>query len=269
VKVEETWIHCQNATLYSELRIPDRVPARALLICHFMDANGYHGLKIYTQLADEACENGFVSLVFDYRGVGNSTGEFDYGDGEQLDVKCAFNFLASRPEVLPNDIFVVGHSLGAAVSLYALQNETRVKGLVLWSPPKNHDYNVKKFVARTRGKLGLYLFLFFSRIDRFINVSRIFRMEVFGIKLRLKEVRGKLMKLNEVEVISKVEGLPVLIVVGDADNIHGVDEAREVFSAAHDPKTLAVIDSADHSYSGKEEELVARTIAWMKKMGSQ
>lgn len=268
VKIEETLIQCENAKLYGELYVPDRLPAPAVLVCHFMDARGYHGLKIYSQLARAACENGFVSLVFDFRGVGRSTGKFDYGLGEQQDAKCALNYLASRLEVLPKSIFVVGHSLGAAVSLYAVQDETRVKGLVLWSPPKNHDYNVKKFIKRTRGRLGLYLFLLLSHVDRAVNVSNLFKMEVFGIRLRLKYIRGKLMKLNECEAISRLNRLPTLIVVGDADDIHGVDEAREVFSSAHDPKTLVIIESADHSYSGKEDELISETIQWMRKVDS-
>ena len=71
-------------------------------------------------------------------------------------------------------------------------------------------------------------FLLFSRIDRFVNVSKIFKLEVFGIKLRLRYVREKLMKLNEYEVIPNLK-MPVLIVVGDADNIHSVDEVRDVF----------------------------------------
>ena len=173
--------------------------------------------------------------------------------------------MASRPEVKSNSIFIVGHSLGAAVSLYAVQNEKRVRGLVLWSPPKNHDYNVKKFIARTRGKLGLYTFLVLSRIDRFFNVSKLFRLEVFGINLRLKEVREKLMKLNECDAISKLSGLPVLVVIGDSDVIHGEDEAREVYSSAHEPKMLLVIKSAGPTYEGKEEELVSKTMEWMEK----
>jgi pimeloyl-ACP methyl ester carboxylesterase len=229
-----------------------------------MDVRGYHGLKIYSMLAEKACQNGFVSLTFDFRGVGRSTGEFDYGIGEQEDVVCALDYLASRPEVEPRNIFIVGHSLGAAVSLYAIKNKS-VKGLVLWSPPKDHDYNVKKFIARTRGKTGLYLFLLLSRIDRFVNVSRLFRLEVFGINLRLKDVRMKLMKLNERETISNLHHMPVLIVIGDSDNIHGEDEAREVFASAHDPKGLVVIKSAGPTYEGKENELIFKTLEWMEK----
>ena len=267
MKTETAWIESENARLYAEIYIPNAVPALAVLICHGMNARGSQGLRIYTRLAEAACKEGFVALVFDFRGVGKSTGAFDYGIGEQQDIKCALNYLASRPEVIPNKIFVVGHSLGGAVSLYALQNETRVKGLVLWSTPKNHNYNVKKFIARTKGKLGLYMFLVLSRIDKIFNVSRLFTLEVYGIRLRQRYVREKLMKLNECEAASKLHSIPLLIVIGEKDIIVGVDEAEEIYRSASEPKTLQIIKSADHIFKGKEQELIAKTIDWIKKLG--
>lgn len=266
MKTETTLIACENTRLYAEIYIPDAVPAPVLLICHGMDARGAQGLRIYNLLAEAACKEGFVALVFDFRGVGKSTGSFDYGIGEQQDVKCALNYLASRPEVASNSIFVVGHSLGGAVSLYALQEETQVKGLVLWSTPKNHDYNVRKFIARTRGKLGLYAFLILSRIDKIFDVSRLFTLEVYGIRLRQRYVREKLMSLNECEAASKLHDLPLLIVTGEKDIIVGVDEAQEIYRAANEPKTLEIIESADHIYKRKEEELIARTMDWIEKL---
>ena len=265
LRVEEVWVQCGDAKLYGEIHVPDSFPAPGLVICHFMDARGFHGLKVYSMLAEKACEAGFVSVVFDFRGVGKSTGSFDYGVAEQQDVKCVLNFLAARPEVKRDDIFVVGHSLGAGVSLYAVQNDKRIKGLVLWSPPKNHDYNVKKFIRRTRGRTGLFAFLILSRLDGFVDVSRVFKMEAFGISLDPKEVRGKLMKLNEAEVISKLHGIPVLIVIGDSDSIHGEDEARAVFASANEPKELFVVKSAGPTYEGKEEELISKTLEWIEK----
>jgi alpha/beta superfamily hydrolase len=265
VKTEKTWIECNDARLYAELHTPDAVPAPALLICHGMDSQGFHFLKIYNYLAETACKNGFISLLFDFRGVGKSTGKFDYGIGEQQDVKHALNYLASRPEAQPNNIFIVGHSLGGATSLCALQNEKRVKGLVLWSTPKNHNYNVKKFIKNTRGRLSLYLFLIFSRIDKLIDVSKIFKLQVYGINLRPRYVYEKLMKLDEREAVSKLKHLPILIVIGDMDNIVGKDEAEAIFSAANEPKSLLVVRSADHIYMGKEDELISNTIEWIKK----
>jgi len=269
VKTENVWIDCGDVKLYGELYIPDKVPADALLICHGMNARGFHLLKIYNQLAEKACENGFVSLVFDFRGVGKSSGKFDYGLGEQKDVECALNYLASRPEVAPNCLFIVGHSLGGAVSLYAIQKEKRVKGLALWSTPKNHDYSVKKFILNTKGRFGLYQFLIFSKIDRLFDVSKLFKLEVYGIKLRLKEIERKLMKLNECNAVSSIHGIPLLIVVGNCDNIVGVDEAETIYKAANEPKFLLIIDGADHVYKGKEHEIIAKTIEWMKQISKK
>jgi alpha/beta superfamily hydrolase len=251
--------------LYCEIHIPDTVPAPAVLICHGLNSQGFHVLKAYGQLARSACRKGFVVVLFDFQGVGKSTGLFDYGIGEQKDVRCMVGYVASRLEVLSDKIFVVGHSLGGAVSLYALRQEKRVKGLVLWSTPKNHDYNVRKFIARTRGKRGLYSFLIVSRIDKLIDVSRFYRLEVYGVNLRPRDLREKLMSLNECEAISKLQGLPVLVMTGSDDKVVGVDEAQEVFNSAHEPKSFLTIVGADHTFRRKEDELVSATIDWIEK----
>ncbi len=266
MKAEETWIECSDAKLYGQLHIPNVVPAPALLVLHGMNSKGFHFLKIYKRLAEKACQKGYVVLLFDFRGVGKSTGKFDYGMAEQQDVECALNYLASRPEVLRDSIFVVGHSLGGAVSLYALRDEKRVRGLVLWSTPRNHNYNVRKFIRRTRGRLGLFAFLVLSRVDKLVNVSGLFKLEVYGIRLRPRHVREKLMSLNECEAVSRLKGLPLLIVIGEADTIVGVDEAQAIFQAANEPKSLLVIKDADHIYQRKEEELIAKTLGWIRSL---
>ncbi|MEM4704492.1 MAG: alpha/beta fold hydrolase [Candidatus Bathyarchaeia archaeon] len=265
MKIEQMRVRCKEAMLYAELYIPDSVPAPCLLICHGLNAKGSKGLRLYAKLAETACKQGFACLVFDFRGVGRSTGVFDYGVGEQQDVKCAIEYLASRPEVLGNRVFVVGHSLGGAVSLYALRGDARVKGLVLWSTPKNHNYNVKKFLRNTRGTLGLYVFLFLSYIDRLLNVQRILKLEVYGVRLRPRHVREKLMKLDECYAVSRLH-IPLLVMVGSKDDIVGVDEAEAIYSSASEPKTLVVIEGADHVYRGKERQLVDETLEWIKKL---
>jgi alpha/beta superfamily hydrolase len=269
VKTEVAWINCQEAKLYGEIYVPDTVPSPALLICHGLNANGFHQLRIYSQLARTACENGFVALVFDFQGVGKSEGEFDYGTQEQENVKCTLNYLASRRDVNKDRIYIVGHSLGGAVSLYALQDETRVKGLALWSVPKNHDYNVRKFVRNTRGRLGLRAFIILSQIDKLIPVTKLFKLEVYGINLRPRHVREKLMKLNECEAASKIKGIPLLVINGENDKIVGVDEAQAVYDSAHEPKSLLIIKSTDHVFKRKEDELIKETMDWIENLDRQ
>jgi alpha/beta superfamily hydrolase len=269
VKIEETWIECRDVKLYGEIYIPKTTPAPAILIAHGMNARGFHLLNIYSRLARKACENGFVALLFDFRGVGRSMGKYDYGFGEQEDVKCALDYLKKRADVLHNRVFVVGHSLGGAVSLYALRGDSEVKGLVLWSVPKNHDYNVRKFIRNKEGKFRLQLFLAISKVDSVLSLRRLFNMEVYGIKLRPRYVREKLMKLDECEAASKLKGIPLLIINGRSDKIVGVDEAEEVYRAANEPKNLVIIESADHTFSRKEDELVEQTMNWIEQLNTK
>lgn len=269
MRVEQVWLQCGKVRLYGELRFPDVAPAPAVLVCHGLNAMGLHGLRVYTRLAEEACRAGFVSLVFDFRGVGRSTGAFDYGFGEQEDLRCALDCLASRPEVAPNSVFVVGHSLGGAVSLYSLQGETRVRGLALWSTPKNHNYNVKKFIKRKDGVLGLFAFRVLSRIDKVFDVSRLYKLEVYGVDLRPRYVQEKLMKLDESEAVSRLHDVPLLVVNGRSDLIVGVDEAEEIYRSANEPKALVIIESADHIYKGKEQQVISKTLNWMKSLSKR
>jgi len=213
----------------------------------------------------KACESGFVSLVFDFRGCGESGGEFDYGWSEQLDLRAAIDYLTSRREVVSDSVFVVGHSLGGAVALYVAQTEKRIKGVALWATPHDHAYNVKQFITRTRGRLSYYLFLLISYVDAVVDVSRLFSLHVYGITLRPRAVRQKLMRLKESEVVKKLENLSLLIVNGSRDPIVELEEAKINFEAAKKPKELAVIESANHAFQGKEEETIEKTTTWLNK----
>lgn len=163
-------------------------------------------------------------------------------------MKAAIDYLASRPEVKAHSIFVVGHSLGGAVTLYACQGDKRIKGVALWATPHDHAYNVKKFITMKWGRAGYFLFLLASYIDAMVNGSHVFSFHVYGIPLKPRHVRQRLMKLKESEAVTKLENTPILIVVGSSDLIVGVEEAKIIYSAANQPKELAVIDSADHAF---------------------
>jgi len=277
LRIKTLSFNSDNVRIHGEICLPDKSPSPAVVICHGFDRRGYRGYNIFTQLARKACENGFVSLVFDFRGCGESTGQFDYGWGEQLDLKAAINYVASREELKANSIFVVGHSLGGAVALYVAQSDKRIKGVALWATPHDHAYNVKKFITRSRGRLGYYLFLLISYVDAVVNVSRFFSMRVYGITLRPRDVRQKLMKIKESEVIAKLEDVPLLIVNGSGDQIVGLEEAKINYEAAKEPKEMVVIESSkhvflgggeediisNHVFHGKEEETIEKTIVWL------
>jgi len=264
LKAETVKFESEGAQIHGVLYIPDKTPAPAVIICHGFDKRGFHGYEIFERLAKSACEEGFITLLFDFRSCGKSTGEFGYGWDEQRDLEAAVNFLMTKRETDSDSVYVVGHSLGGAVALYMAQADKRIQGIVLWATPHDHAYNVKKFITRTRGRLGYYLFTLISYVDTVVNVSRLFSLHVYGITLRPRDVRQKLMKLRECEVVSKLENVHLLIINGSGDEIVGLEEAKINYEAAKGHKELLIIESANHAFQGKEDETVDKTVSWLR-----
>jgi pimeloyl-ACP methyl ester carboxylesterase len=155
-------------------------------------------------------------------------------------LEVAKGFLLSRLEAgKEGGVYVVGHSLGGAVGLYVAEKDRRVKGVALWAVPHGHGYIIKRFIGRTRGLLGWYLFLLGSYVDVVVPVSRFWSLRVWGFSLRPRDVRKRLMKLREAEVLKRLEHLPVLIANGSGDTLAGLEEAKWNYEAAQGPLYLA------------------------------
>jgi hypothetical protein len=91
------------------------------------------GIPVLGQLAGALADAGFMVLRYDKRGVGQSGGRIetaglsDYAD----DLAAAVKFLASRKDVDPKRIVVVGHSEGGSVGLLEAARNGRIAALVL------------------------------------------------------------------------------------------------------------------------------------------
>ena len=76
--------------------------------------------------------NGYTTLRFNFRGVGDSDGRYAKGIGEQKDVRSALSFLE---EMGIENIHLAGYSFGAWVNALATQEIAHLAGMVMVSPP--------------------------------------------------------------------------------------------------------------------------------------
>lgn len=76
--------------------------------------------KVVTTLAKTFAELGFVALRFNFRGVGNSAGEFDSGNGEVEDVLAVVHHARQEYGHLP--LILSGFSFGGYVQARAAQH---------------------------------------------------------------------------------------------------------------------------------------------------
>lgn len=103
------------------------------LVCHGKGCDRYE-LNIFISPAELAVTHNICILVIDYRGFADSDGEFDV-DEVNLDVLAGFEFLHKYSEGKP--IFLVGHSLGGAVSIeygrYSISNNLKHQPAFIYS----------------------------------------------------------------------------------------------------------------------------------------
>ena len=137
--MRQTAISFQSKGLMLEgvLTVPQKLspPFPALALCPghpFFKENMDSPLLL--ALCQELDEQGFACLRFNYRGVGNSEGQFTNGKEEPLDVAAALKVLAAWPGVDHSRLGVVGHSFGASAILTGVRHLKAARALVLLSP---------------------------------------------------------------------------------------------------------------------------------------
>ena len=125
-------------TLEGVLTIPQELsgPFGALVVCHPLPSlGGDMDVPVVTAVCRAADRQGLATLRFNFRGVGDSEGEFDSGVGEQEDVRAALDVLRRWPGLDGRRLALAGYSFGASVVLKGLKGYKHARSLVFIAPP--------------------------------------------------------------------------------------------------------------------------------------
>jgi hypothetical protein len=125
------------------------VDARPLLaiVCHPLPTEGgtMHN-KVVTMAARALRECGATTLRFNFRGVGQSEGRFDDGDGELDDLRAVAAW--AREQHPGKALWLAGFSFGAYVSL-RLAVELGVAALISIAPPVGRSWDFSAIAVPT------------------------------------------------------------------------------------------------------------------------
>jgi len=108
-----------------------------VILCHGFTGNKIESNKLFVKLARKLCHEDFVVLRFDFRGSGDSEGEFENMtiSGELSDLSAAVGFVSTLPVVDANKIGALGLSLGSTVAICTAAEDERIKAVISWSGP--------------------------------------------------------------------------------------------------------------------------------------
>lgn len=249
----------ENIKLSGQIYLPDIgsvVEYPTVCICHGIprDAPGVSpepGDGGYPELAERICREGFAVLIFRFRGVGDSGGNFDI-TGWMRDLEAALDYLWALNEIDRSHLCLLGYSGGAAVSVCVAAEDERVSSVVACACPADFD-NLKKSIAE-----GEPIVEHFRRIG-------IIRDKDFPRSD--EEWADCFSKVRPIEYISRISPRNLLLVHGSDDEVVDLSHAHRLYERAGEPKQLLVIDGAGHRLR-RDERAVKPVIDWLKAQGS-
>ncbi|HEY8888100.1 MAG TPA: alpha/beta hydrolase [Gallionella sp.] len=162
---------------------------------------------------------GYNVLLSDYRGYGNSGGGKPSEAKVYEDAEAAWQYLIKQRGVNPREAFIYGHSLGGATAIDLAVHHPEAAGL--------------------------------------ITESTFTSMQAMG-ELEYGYLPVGLLLNQRFDSLQKITGLkiPVLLIHGTWDKRVPVRMAQQLYDAAPQPKTLALIKGGEHSNSS--------TIGWIE-----
>lgn len=222
-----------------------KVPA--VLICPGFGGNKCGKHRVFVSLAKELARNGIAVLRFDYRGAGDSEGEFDdiTLDSKVSDTLKCLDFLEKHPSIDPTRIGILGRSLGGAIAVVAARKSKNIKSLVLWAPVFSSEPWKKMWEAFKINPQQ------FSKKDILVSVPNM-------PNLRFLE---QFFKMDMTSELDSLKNIPLLHIHGDKDAIVKVEHSEAYKKARESSEKTKFIQlhNSDHDFSDSTDQKIAVT----------
>jgi fermentation-respiration switch protein FrsA (DUF1100 family) len=181
---------------------------------------------------------GYDVFTFDYRGYGRSEGSPDLR-GVHRDAQAALETVLKQPGINKERLFILGQSLGGAISVYTAAN----------SPDKNH---IKALIIDSA--FSSYRTIAREKIAQFI-LTWPFQ---YPLSLFFNDY------YSPVKWIKNVHPIPVLIIQGDEDVVVPVHHASILYEKASYPKELWVVNGVGHIQAFAVEDIRKRFLTYLE-----
>ena len=235
-----------GATLHGWLREPlvaqqRGLPGPVALVIHGWGASAADMVP----LSEPLLETGLRVLLLDARGHGRSD---DIGVATMPafaeDLRAALGWLRRQPEIDPDRIVLVGHSVGAGAALFVAADDHAIAGVISLSSMASP----REFMAqRLRARLP----------DPLVRLALRYVEHIIGYRFA---------EFSPVHTISRSTA-PVLLVHGTLDRTVPVADAERLHAQSPDRSTLLLLPEADHADFGSIQEAKPWLLRFLREAG--
>ena len=225
--------------------VSDRAPRPGLVLAHgfptgprWAESSG----KTYPEFADRLAEEaGWTVLAFNFRGTGQSDGDFSLS-GWLEDLHAAVGYLQAEPDV--GGVWIAGFRTGGALAMYVAAEDESVRGVAALGAPADFadwaaDPHKHLAVCRERGVVR----------------SPDFPPDVVAWGQEFKEMRP-------ISIVDHIPPRPLLIVHGSDDDVVPLSDARVLADSALDQVELRIIPGGGHRLR-HDPRAVAVLLGWL------
>ena len=235
----------EGMKLYGMLHKPIGVTKYpVVLICHGLAGHKTGKYRLYVKLAQSLTQQGIGALRFDFRGSGDSEGDFTETrvDGMLSDAMVALRFLENHSEIETTKIGLFGRSFGGAIAIMAAALFANIKSIALWAPMYNasqwlHRWNMAQ-TAQLDEKTLEKLMVIDGQLASLPFFEQFFTMELESS-------------------FPYLENIPLLHLHGTSDQIVNISHAQlykhQRHKAQADSEFIELLN-ADHDFSQLEDQ---------------
>lgn len=244
-----TFKNNEGIQLSGRLELPaDQEPHNFALFAHCFTCNkNFHAVR---NVSRALISRGFGVLQFDFTGLGASKGDFSESNfsGNVADLLAAAQFLAENFQA-PG--LIVGHSLGGAAAILAatqLDSVQAVATIGAPSDPKHVQHLFQNSIEEIK-----------QSGEALVNIGG----RTFTIKQDFLDDLSQMTLLKVIKDMRK----SLLILHSPQDATVGIENAAELYTAAHHPKSFISLDGADHLLNREADSLYAGDViaSWAKR----
>ena len=249
---------------------------------------GMIGVKEYfwfPHIARRLVSLGCVTLIWDFRGVGESEGEYGrlYPLEQAEDIRNALTYLQTHPKVDPQRLALAGWSWGAGMVPYVAGVDERVQcavSVVGWGDGERWMRSLRRHwewlelldriaedrksrVVKGKSELlepGEILARDPTSTESAQEVySKISGMENATYTRYSLATAEKLLEFKPVEVVDRISPRAILYIVAEKDTTCPIDDVMDMYKRTKAPKKLWLIPGIPH-YAVYEEPHLSRVI---------
>jgi alpha-beta hydrolase superfamily lysophospholipase len=229
-------------------------PYPTVVFAHGLAGHKTGRYRVYVDIATELSKRGVGVFRFDFRGSGDSEGDFEsmLPQDEVSDLLRAIEEIKKDPEVDANSMGLFGRSFGGTIAVLAAAQLADIKSIALWAPLYSAKQWSEKF-EYVKSQINSQ-----TNVEEFLVING----QLGGMKFF-----EELFKIDLEPSVKKLNDIPLLHIHGLKDSVVLPTHANDfelIRKNATAPTKFLKFPETDHDFTTRNERFMAirETAEW-------